>query len=163
ALPERIDIGLSVAGSTQYAPIMILEDAGRKPLAALAAEIRARLPEVRAKEARDLASMRRIGWVIPFGWLRRALLPALFGQSWFRRKLAGTFQVSCLDRVDLCVPFLFNTAACLGVGRVRDAVVAVDGRPEVRPVVTLAVAIDHKAWDGVRAAAFLEEVRRVLC
>jgi pyruvate dehydrogenase E2 component (dihydrolipoamide acetyltransferase) len=160
--PDRVDIGLSVAGTTQYAPIMIVEDAASKTVAALADELRARLPAVRAKESQDLAGMRRWGWLIPFGWLRRALLRVLFGQIWFRRKLAGTFQVSCLDRVDLCVPFLFNTAACLGVGRVRDAVVAVGGQPAVRPIVTLAVAIDHKAWDGVRAAAFLDEVRGIL-
>jgi len=160
--PERIDIGLSVAGSTSYAPIMILEDAGQKSLGALADEIRTRLPALRAKEKKDLAGMRRLGWLIPFGWLRRAILRLLFGQIWWRRNLAGTFQVSCLDRVDVCVPFLFNTAACLGVGRVREAVVAVDGQPAVRPVVTLAVAIDHKAWDGVAAAAFLGEVKRIL-
>jgi hypothetical protein len=162
SLPERVDIGLSVAGSTQYAPIMILEDAGHKSLATLADEMRRRLPEVRAKEKKDLTDMRRLGWLIPFGWLRRLILRALFGQIWFRRKLAGTFQVSCLDRVDLCVPFLFNTAACLGVGRVRDGVVALNGEAQVRPIVTLAVSIDHKAWDGVRAAAFLGEVAKIL-
>lgn len=162
ALPEHIDVGLSVAGSTQYAPIMILKDAGRRSLAALAAEIRDGLPALRAKEEKDLAGMRRLGWLIPFGWMRRALLRILLARISFRRKLAGTFQVSCLDRVDLCVPFLFNTAACLGVGRVRNAVVAIEGQPVVRPVVTLAVSIDHKAWDGVRAAAFLNEVKTIL-
>jgi len=162
SFPDRVDIGLSVAGSTSYAPIMILEDAGRKTLAALADEMRRRLPEIRRKEQQDLAFMRRLGWMVPFGWLRRIIVRALLGRIAFRRKLAGTFQVSCLDRVDVCVPFLFNTAACLGVGRVRDAVVPLEGQAVVRPVVTLAVAIDHKAWDGVCAATFLGEVRKII-
>jgi pyruvate dehydrogenase E2 component (dihydrolipoamide acetyltransferase) len=161
-LPERVDIGLSVAGSTAYAPVMIIENAANKSVSELAEEMRRRLPEVRLKEKQDLAFMRRLGWLVPWGWLRRAILRFLFGRISFRRKLAGTFQVSCLDRVDLCVPFLFNTAACLGVGRVREGVIAVNGQPVVRPIVTLAVSIDHKAWDGVCGAAFLGEIRTLL-
>jgi hypothetical protein len=162
ARPERVDIGLSVAGSTQYAPIMILSDAAKKSLPVLAEEMRRRLPEVKRKEKDDLAFMRRLGWLVPFAWLRRIVLRALFGSIAFRRKIAGTFQVSCVDRLDVCVPFLFNTAGCLGVGRVRDSVIAVNGQPVVRPILTLAISIDHKAWDGVCAAAFLGEVRKIL-
>jgi 2-oxoacid dehydrogenases acyltransferase (catalytic domain) len=117
---------------------------------------------VRKKEKEDLAFMRRVGWLVPFAWMRRIILRWLFGSISFRRKLAGTFQVSCLDKVDICVPFLFNTAACLGVGRVRDAVVPVNGHPMVRPILTLAISIDHKAWDGMSGAAFLGEMRTIL-
>jgi pyruvate dehydrogenase E2 component (dihydrolipoamide acetyltransferase) len=157
-LPARVDIGLSVAGSGSFAPVMIVEDAGQKNLLALAGEITRRVPEVREKEQRDLATLRRWGWLIPFGFLRRALLRWLFERVWFRRNLAGTFQVSCLG-VDQVVPFLFNSAGALGVGSVRDRVVAVDGAPAVRPTCTLTCAIDHKAWDGQRAQRFLYAVR----
>ena len=160
--PERVDIGLSVAGHTNYAPIMIIEDAARKALPALCDEIVRRVPEVRQKEVRDLAGMRRWGRLIPFAGLRRLLLRFLFGRVGFRRRLAGTFQVSCIGGVDLVVPFLFNTSAVLGVGRVRDRVVAAGGQPAVRPMVTLACCIDHKAWDGVKTARFQTEVRRIL-
>jgi len=160
--PERVDIGLSVAGSTNFAPVMVLEDAGHKPLRALAEEIVRRVPEVKAKAEKDLAGMRRWGWLIPFGPLRRLILRWLYTRLWFRRRLAGTFQVSCSGLTDINVPFLFNTAAVLGAGRVRDRVVAVDGQPAVRPILTISVCIDHKAWDGVRAYRFLDQVRRVL-
>jgi pyruvate/2-oxoglutarate dehydrogenase complex dihydrolipoamide acyltransferase (E2) component len=160
--PERVDIGLSVAGTTSFAPVMVLEDAGRKALPELASEILRRIPEVQAKEKQDLEVMRRWGWLIPWGRLRRWLLRWLMSRLWFRRQLAGTFQVSCNAMADVTVPFLFNTAACLGTGRVRDAVVPIDGQPQVRKVTTLACCIDHKVWDGVRAARFAAEIRQIL-
>lgn len=159
--PGRVDIGLSVAGTSHYAPVMVIEGAPEKPLDALCEEIVRRVPEVRAKEERDLASVRRWGWLIPFGSWRRAILRWCFRRVWFRRQLAGTFQVSCLPG-DMVVPFLFTAAATLGVGRVRDKVVAIDGAPAVRPIATLSVCIDHKAWDGVRAVQFLGELKRML-
>jgi pyruvate/2-oxoglutarate dehydrogenase complex dihydrolipoamide acyltransferase (E2) component len=39
-------------------------------------------------------------------------------------------------------------AAIVGFGRIRDAVVAVDGAPAVRPVLPIAVAADHRLNDG---------------
>ncbi len=159
--PERVDVGLSVAGETSYAPIMVLEDAGKKPLAALATEVLRRVPEVQAKEKKDLAGMRRLGRLIPFGFLRRAILRWLFRRLWFRRKLSGTFQVSCVP-IDLGVAYAFNTAGCLVVGRVHDKVIPVDGAPAVRPCVTLTMSFDHKVWDGARMAILFAEAKKIL-
>ncbi|MFO0679526.1 MAG: 2-oxo acid dehydrogenase subunit E2 [Polyangiaceae bacterium] len=161
-VPGRVDIGLSVGGQTNYAPPMILEDAANKKVEELSAEITRRVPEIREKEAKDLDWVRRWGWIIPFRFLRRAMLSFFFQKVWFRKNLAGTFQVSSLPGVDVVVPFLFNSAAVYGAGRVRDRVVAVDGVPVVRPIVTLSVCIDHKIWDGVRAATFHGTVRKIL-
>lgn len=47
------------------------------------------------------------------------------------------------------------TVAILGAGRVRDQVVAVDGRPAVRAVLPLSVTFDHRAVTGGEAARFL--------
>jgi pyruvate dehydrogenase E2 component (dihydrolipoamide acetyltransferase) len=153
--PGRVDIGLSIAGTTTYAPVMVIEDVAEKSLRVLAEEVGKRAPEVRAKEELDLASVRRWGWLIPFAWLRQLILRWLFTHVWFRRQLSGTFQVTCLTQPDLCIPLLFNTAAAVGAGRVRDRVVAVDGAPAVRPILSLACVFDHKAWDGARAANML--------
>lgn len=49
-------------------------------------------------------------------------------------------------------------AAILAVGRVTDRVVARDGQPTVRPVVTLTLSVDHRIADGLSAAKFLDEI-----
>ena len=49
-------------------------------------------------------------------------------------------------------------AAVLAVGRIRERVVAVDGRPGIRPMMTLTLSSDHRVVDGARAAAFLDDL-----
>jgi pyruvate dehydrogenase E2 component (dihydrolipoamide acetyltransferase) len=53
-------------------------------------------------------------------------------------------------------------AAILAVGATRDQVVAVDGAPAVRPMVTLTLTVDHRAVDGAEAAQFLKTVKTFL-
>jgi pyruvate dehydrogenase E2 component (dihydrolipoamide acetyltransferase) len=50
----------------------------------------------------------------------------------------------------------------LGVGAIRDRVVAVDGVPVVRPTLVLAVAADHRVLDGDTLAAFVTQVAALL-
>jgi pyruvate dehydrogenase E2 component (dihydrolipoamide acetyltransferase) len=47
------------------------------------------------------------------------------------------------------------TVAILGAGKIRDAVVAVDGRPAVHRVVPLSLTFDHRAVTGGEATRFL--------
>jgi pyruvate dehydrogenase E2 component (dihydrolipoamide acetyltransferase) len=49
-------------------------------------------------------------------------------------------------------------AAILAVGRITDRVVATDGRPAVRPLMTLTLSSDHRVIDGARAALFLNDL-----
>lgn len=48
--------------------------------------------------------------------------------------------------------------ANLGVGAIRDQVVAVDGVPAVRPILVLAVSGDHRVLDADTLAAFVTQV-----
>ena len=52
--------------------------------------------------------------------------------------------------------------AILAAGAVQERVVAVDGRPAVRPMLQLTINVDHRAVDGAVAAAFLRDVRLLL-
>ncbi len=49
-------------------------------------------------------------------------------------------------------------AAVLAIGAVGDRVVAVNGQPSVRPMMTMTLSSDHRVVDGARAAAFLGEL-----
>jgi len=76
-----------------------------------------------------------------------------------------TFTVSNLGMhgVDAFLPIVTDgQAAALGAGRIADRVVPVGGRPQVRPVLSLSLACDHRALDGARAAAFLAELAEAL-
>jgi pyruvate/2-oxoglutarate dehydrogenase complex dihydrolipoamide acyltransferase (E2) component len=160
--PGAVDIGMSMAGETTYAPVVVLPAVNQKPLRTLVPEIEQAIALARIKEKVDLANMRKTGWVIPFGFLRRFFLRWFGKYFWFRRKLVGTFQVSCLPSVDVVASFLFYTGAILGAGNICDRVLAVDGEAVVRTSVWLTVCIDHMAMDGRRAGDLLNAVKKIL-
>jgi pyruvate dehydrogenase E2 component (dihydrolipoamide acetyltransferase) len=160
--PESIDIGISVAGETFLAPVLVVENADKKELPQLANEIRTRVPDVRAAERKTIARLRKWGWLIPFSLGRKAVLRILAQSATFQRKGSGTFQVSVLAMVDQFRTATFGTAGILTAGRVRDAIVAVDGQPAVRPIITLTCCVDHRLWDGRAGERFLCGVREVL-
>jgi pyruvate dehydrogenase E2 component (dihydrolipoamide acetyltransferase) len=49
-----------------------------------------------------------------------------------------------------------------GFGPIKDAVVAVDGRPEVRPTLPLSVSADHRLVDGAALSAFSSTIERLV-
>lgn len=52
--------------------------------------------------------------------------------------------------------------AIVGVGKLYDAVIAVDGQPAVRPVLPISVTADHRAVTGGELARFLQTMMNVL-
>ncbi len=55
-----------------------------------------------------------------------------------------------------------RTAALFTVGQVRDKVIPVAGRPEVRPVLTLGATFDHRVVDGYTLGRISTLVKRAL-
>jgi len=53
-------------------------------------------------------------------------------------------------------------AAILAVGRITDRVVLVDGKPGIRPMMTMTLSSDHRVVDGARAATFLNDLADAL-
>ena len=72
----------------------------------------------------------------------------------------GTFTISNLGArgaVDVFQPILnAPQAAILAVGAIGERVIPVDGRPAIRPMLTLTVAFDHRVATGASGADFLE-------
>jgi hypothetical protein len=161
-LPAAVDIGLSMAGETTYAPIVVLTAMDQKPLSALIPSVIEAIDKAVEKERVDLEVMRRQMWLIPFCFMRRFILRRLNKSIWFRRRIAGTFQVSMVPTLDVVVPLMFYTSCGIAAGSVTDRVVAVDGKPVVRPTMWLSVAGDHAAIDGVHAALLLCAVKAIL-
>jgi len=77
----------------------------------------------------------------------------------------STFTISNLGMyaIDAFTPIINQPeSAILGVGRIVDKPVAVNGALEIRPMMTLSLSFDHRAIDGAPAAAFLTELKQIL-
>jgi len=157
--PEQVDVCLSIAGDAAVTPVLMIRNAGAKSIAEISEEVQTGADIARLEDARRLEILRKWGWIIPLGVMRRALIRFLLGQLWYRRRASGTFQVTAVPNVDYCIPFLFNAVGALGAGRVQDRVIAVAGQPEVRPTQVLTLCFDHKVWNGMEAARFLNCVK----
>jgi pyruvate dehydrogenase E2 component (dihydrolipoamide acetyltransferase) len=131
---ERSDIGIAVALDTGLI-VPVLREADRKDLATLRDEREALEAAVRSGRARADA----------------------FGGAALTVSNLGTFGV---DRFTAIVNP--PEASILAVGRVSDRVVAVNGAPAVRPVVSLTLTVDHRVADGADAARFLADVAKHL-
>jgi len=73
----------------------------------------------------------------------------------------GTFTLSNLGMYSVDAFSAIITppqAAILAVGAISDRVVAADGKPIVRPMMTLTLSSDHRVVDGARAAEFLSDL-----
>lgn len=77
----------------------------------------------------------------------------------------GTFTVSNLGSkgVDMFTPIINGSqAAILGVGRVQEKPVVVNGAIEIRPMMVLSLTADHRLIDGSPAADFLGVIKRLM-
>jgi pyruvate dehydrogenase E2 component (dihydrolipoamide acetyltransferase) len=77
----------------------------------------------------------------------------------------GSFTISNLgmyqvDSFTAIIPPL--QAGILAVGGISERVAAVDGKPAVRPIMTLTLSSDHRVIDGARAAEFLRDLAEAI-
>jgi len=102
----------------------------------------ATLPEI-AVQRREVAERARAG----------KLRPADIADATFTISNLGMYQVDQFSAI-ITPP----QAAILAVGSIADRVVAVEGKPAVRPMMTLTISCDHRVADGARAAMFLADL-----
>jgi pyruvate dehydrogenase E2 component (dihydrolipoamide acetyltransferase) len=77
----------------------------------------------------------------------------------------GTFTISNLGmyQVDAFSAIIIEPqAAILAIGGIADRVVALEGKPVVRPMLTMTLSSDHRVVDGARAAQFMEDLVQAL-
>ena len=96
-----------------------------------------------ASQRRDVAERARAG----------KLRPTDIADATFTISNLGMYQVDQFSAI-ITPP----QAAILAVGAITDRVVAVEGKPEVRPMMTLTLSADHRVADGARAATFLADL-----
>lgn len=77
----------------------------------------------------------------------------------------GTFTISNLGMYKVNAFSAIITppqAAVLAVGSISDRVVPVDGKPGIRPMMTMTLSSDHRVVDGAKAAEFLSELAEAI-
>jgi pyruvate dehydrogenase E2 component (dihydrolipoamide acetyltransferase) len=133
-LHAHYHVGIATAGPDGLT-VPVVHDADRRPLADIAHEIVA------------LAQAAR----------KRRLSPQQLSGATFTVNNFGSLG-SWMGTPIVRPPEVVN----LGVGAIRDRVVAVDGAPVVRPTLVLSSAADHRLLDGDTLAAFVNDVARLL-
>jgi pyruvate dehydrogenase E2 component (dihydrolipoamide acetyltransferase) len=87
------------------------------------------------------------------------------GKSRAQDLIDATFTISNLgmfniDSFTAIIPP--SQAGILAVGAIADRVVAVDGKPSVRSMMTLTLSCDHRVVDGARGALFLDDLANAI-
>ncbi len=100
-----------------------------------------------ATQRRDVAERARAG----------KLRPADIADATFTISNLGMYYVDQFTAI-ITPP----QAAILAVSRISDRVVAVEGKPAVRPMMTLTLSSDHRTADGARAAMFLNDLAQAV-
>jgi len=100
-----------------------------------------------AQRRRDLTDRARAGHLHP---------PDVIGATFTISNL-GMFNIDAFSAI-ITPP----QSAVLAVGRIADRVVAVDGQPGIRPMMTITLSSDHRVVDGAQAAAFLNDLAGAL-
>jgi pyruvate dehydrogenase E2 component (dihydrolipoamide acetyltransferase) len=110
----------------------------------------AAIPSTDKKKLGEIAMMRR-------DLTERArggkLRPADITGATFTISNLGMYQVDAFTAI-----IVAPQAAILAVGRIADRVVPVDGKPAIRPMLTLTLSCDHRVLDGARGALFLNDL-----
>jgi pyruvate dehydrogenase E2 component (dihydrolipoamide acetyltransferase) len=132
---SNVDVGIAVALEPEGLVVPVLRDASTRSLRELAADL-LRLTE----QARG-------------------------GRLAAQDMQGGTFTITNLGayRIDGFTPILNPPqSAILGVGRIVEKPVAVEGKIEARAMCTLSLSFDHRVIDGAPAAAFLQRLAELL-
>ncbi|HEX9037928.1 MAG TPA: dihydrolipoamide acetyltransferase family protein [Ktedonobacterales bacterium] len=81
-------------------------------------------------------------------------------------ELSGsTFSLTTLGlyEIDAFTPILNPPEiGILGIGRIRETIIPVDGQPALGHMLALSLTFDHRALDGAPAAEFLQTVKRLV-
>lgn len=133
-LHEHVNMGVAVAVNEGVVAVVI-PGAHSASLAEIAAQRRDRAERARAGKLR----------------------PADIADATFTISNLGMHHVDAFSAI--IIP---PQAAILAVGSIAERVIAVEGKPSVRPTMNLTLSCDHRTVDGAHAALFLDELAKAI-
>ena len=155
---------------------VVLRRADGLTTAEIATELEKTASRIRNRDDPNLARIKTLLQWLP-AWLAKAMLRFLsyLNHDWGLDLKAlgvpddpfGSVMVTSLGMFGVRHAYapLYPGGRCIGVllvGAVYDKVVAIDGKVEVRPVLPLTIALDHRIIDGLQAAVMQREIVRML-
>ena len=133
---ENINISVAVHSEKLGLIVPVIRDVDKKPLGII------------SKELDEIAEKARKGTLT------------------FDEVVGGTFTITnlgMLDSVDSFTPIINPPqSAILGVGRIINEAVVINGEVEVRPVCTFSLTVDHRLIDGYPASQFLATLKKFI-
>ncbi len=129
-LHDRVNMGVAIAVNDGVV-VAVIPNANTASLAEI------------ARQRRDVAERAHAG----------KLRPADIADATFTISNLGMYEVDSFSAI-ITPP----QAAILAVGSITDRIVAIEGKPAVRPVMTLTLSSDHRVVDGARVAMFLRDL-----
>lgn len=164
AMLHKIVAGFTVERFVNNQPAVFfgaIEQPDSKPVTEIASELRSYSDD-------DLSDVRHLDVQHRFAdmpWLLRRFIiwlgiryPAIR-----LRYMGATFGFSSLGKFGckLVIPPCVSTST-FGIGAVEPRPVAINGKIEIRPVMSLVLNFDHRVIDGAPAARFMQEVVRLI-
>jgi pyruvate/2-oxoglutarate dehydrogenase complex dihydrolipoamide acyltransferase (E2) component len=159
--PPSIDIGVSVEGTTNFAPVVVLTDVNKKDLQTLAEELGKGAKQARIEEAALLRKMNWVGRLLPFRWLRKMLIRLAYRYARVRRGVMGNFQITSVNE-EMIIVNRISTSSMMSLGQVRERPAVVEGKVVPRKSAYLCLPIDHRVLDGITPMKFAYEVIRLM-
>ncbi|MDY6864302.1 MAG: 2-oxo acid dehydrogenase subunit E2 [Thermodesulfobacteriota bacterium] len=159
-----IDIGVSVAGKGNIAPVAVIEDADKKSLPELRELYKKKVRQARREEEENLRKMNRIVRWIPGSFIRKLIIIPFVRSQKLRRKYVGNFQITSTSAPfgEFHLPNTISTAFLLSSGGISKRIMVVDDKPAVRLSVYLVGQIDHRVLDGEKPFKFCLELKDLL-
>ena len=159
--PASIDIGVSVVGTTNFAPVVVLTGVNKKNLPTIAEELREGAKKARLEEEATLRKINWIGRLLPFRWVRKMLIPIAYRFARVRGRMVGSFQVTCIDE-EIAIYNRLSTSTIMTLGQVRERPSVIEGNVVPRKSAYISLGFDHRVLDGITPMKFAHEVIRLM-
>lgn len=160
---SSVDVGVSVASTSNFAPVVVLRDAQNLTLQSIhqqRVELAREAVENQEKRLEELAARTRF---LPDA-LRRRLIGNWARRAQTRRQFSGTIQISAieLDDMEWYLPAHTGTSLLISCGGIRPRAIVVNGQIEARPTMNVAFMIDQRAVHPVRAMRVFRRFKRLM-
>jgi pyruvate dehydrogenase E2 component (dihydrolipoamide acetyltransferase) len=157
---EDIDIGVSMAGEYNFAPVWVVRNADRKSLGEISEDLKAGVASIHGEVEKMLKIVDAAAKIIPLTFLRKRIIRRMQGNFERRKKLVGTFQITNpgIYGLDMFISEVISTTALLAVGGIAERPLCVNGRVEARQSVYLDMHVDHRVVDGRMGILFFKAI-----